>query len=302
MWAQCLIVVRRNLTTHLHPSISDLLHLPYAMEQNKLVVISSFVAFFLLQSTLAASQEVEDEKEFSYVTGSELGPEHWGEIHKDWVACGDGHMQSPIDLSHKRVRILPNLSHLRRSYRPAMAIVENRGHDIMLKWEDEAGVIWINGTKYALKQLHWHSPSEHTINGRRYSLELHMVHESADKNIAVVGILYKMGRHDPFLAKLERYIKKIADKHDAEEVAGMVDPRHIRKGSRKYYRYMGSLTTPPCTEGVVWTIIKKVRTVSREQVALLREAVHDDSEMNARPTQQINGRIVGFYRPQQFQY
>lgn len=75
----------------------------------------------------------EDEKEFSYVTGSELGPEHWGEIHKEWVACGDGHMQSPIDLSHKRVRILPNLGHLRRSYRPAMAIVENRGHDIMVR-------------------------------------------------------------------------------------------------------------------------------------------------------------------------
>ncbi|RWW86216.1 hypothetical protein BHE74_00005012 [Ensete ventricosum] len=111
----------------------------------------------------------------------------------------------------------------------------------------------------------------------RYSLEMHMVHENADKNIAVVGILYKMGRHDPFLAK-------IADKHDAKEVVGMVDPRHIRKGSRKYYRYMGSLTTPPCTEGVVWTISKK------------------DSEMNARPTQQINGRIIGLYRPQQFQY
>ncbi|RZR90888.1 hypothetical protein BHM03_00018890 [Ensete ventricosum] len=224
------------------------------MEQHKLVVISSFVAFFLLQSTLAASQEVEDEKEFSYQTGSELGPEHWGEIHKEWVACGDGHKQSPIDISHKRVRILPNLGGLRRSYRPAMAIVENRGHDIMLKWEDEAGGVWINETKYALKQLHWHSPSEHTINGRRcfksrfqkefnsfcmilrnlmfvksfltlmsfdatfrthpthmqlmccqncrYSLEMHMVHENADKNIAVVGILYKMGRHDPFLAKV----------------------------------------------------------------------------------------------------
>ncbi|URE05289.1 bifunctional monodehydroascorbate reductase and carbonic [Musa troglodytarum] len=271
------------------------------MGHHKPVIIFSFLAILILRSVLVASQEVEDEKEFSYEKGSEAGPEHWGEIHRDWAACGKGHMQSPIDLTHKRVQILPHLGRLRRSYHPAKAILKNRGHDIMLKWEEEAGGLWINGTEYALKQLHWHSPSEHTIDGRRYSLEMHMVHESTDNKIAVVGILYTIGRHDPFLAKLERYIEKIADKNEAEEAVGMVDPRHIKRGSRKYYRYMGSLTTPPCTEGVVWTIVKKVRTVTREQVALLREAVHDDSEMNARPTQKINDRMIGLYRPRPHQ-
>ncbi|CAL9043880.1 alpha carbonic anhydrase 7-like [Musa acuminata AAA Group] len=271
------------------------------MGHHKPVIIFSFLTIFFLQSVLVASQEVEDEKEFSYEKGSETGPEHWGEIHKDWAACGKGHMQSPIDLTHKRVQILPHLGRLRRSYHPAEAILKNRGHDIMLKWEEEAGGLWINGTEYALKQLHWHSPSEHTVDGRRFSLEMHMVHESTDNKTAVVGILYTIGRHDPFLAKLERYIEKIADKHEAEEAVGMVDPRHIKRGSRKYYRYMGSLTTPPCTEGVVWTIVKKVRTVTRKQVALLREAVHDDSEMNARPTQKINDRMIGLYRPRPHQ-
>ncbi|XP_042473761.1 alpha carbonic anhydrase 7-like [Zingiber officinale] len=257
--------------------------------------VSALLLF--LQSPLASSQEVDHEDEFSYERGSEIGPNHWGEIHEEWAACGHGRLQSPIDLTDSRVRILPHLGRLRRSYRPAAAVLKNRGHDIMLQWEEDAGNLRIDGKDYDLKQLHWHSPSEHTINGRRFSLELHMVHQSADNSTAVVGILYTIGRHDPFLSNIERQIQMIADKHEAEEAVGMVDPRHIRRGSRKYYRYMGSLTTPPCTEGVVWSIVKKVRTVTREQVDLLRQAVHDDSEMNARPIQQINDRMIGFYRP-----
>nr|CAD1826222.1 unnamed protein product [Ananas comosus var. bracteatus] len=171
----------------------------------------------------------------------------------------------------------------------------------MLQWEADAGALWINGTKYDLKQLHWHSPSEHAINGQRYFLEMHMVHQSADQKIAVVGILYRTGRPDPFIAGLKPYIKKIANTHEAEEKVGVVDPSSLKRGGRSYYRYMGSLTTPPCTEGVVWTIIKKVRTVSKEQVHLLREAVNDGFEMNARPIQKINDRIVSLYQPRKLQ-
>ncbi|KAH7655674.1 Carbonic anhydrase alpha-class protein [Dioscorea alata] len=264
----------------------------------KLFIFSTILTSLLLLPIPSISQEVDDEKEFSYENESEIGPKHWGEIHKDWAMCGKGEMQSPIDLTHERVEVLYHLRPLRRSYKPANAVMKNRGHDIMVQWKEEAGGIWINRTKYLLKQVHWHSPSEHTINGHRYSLELHMVHESGDQKIAVVGILYKIGRPDTFLAKMEGYIRKLVDIEGGEEKKGKVDPREIKKGSRKYYRYMGSLTTPPCTEGVIWTIVHKVRTVSREQVRLLREAVHDDNEMNARPTQKINERIIGLYRPQ----
>ncbi|KAJ6839609.1 alpha carbonic anhydrase 7-like [Iris pallida] len=168
----------------------------------------------------------------------------------------------------------------------------------MLRFEEDAGSISINGTEYRLRQLHWHSPSEHTFRGRRYSLELHMVHQTPDdKNVAVVGILYKLGRPDPFLAEMEGYIKKLEDLVEKEEKVGTVDPRHVKRGSRKYYRYMGSLTVPPCTEGVVWTIVRKIRTVSRKQMNLLREAVHDHFNPNARPIQEINGRTVNLFRP-----
>ncbi|MBA0622857.1 hypothetical protein Godav_008360 [Gossypium davidsonii] len=166
-----------------------------------------------------------------------------------------------------------------------------------MRWEDEAGAIEIKGTEYVLHQCHWHSPSEHTINGRRYDLELHMVHESADGKVAVIGIMYKIGRQDSFLSLLMDHLEAITDITDRERAVGVIDPRNIKFGSRKYYRYIGSLTIPPCTENVVWSIVRKVRTVTREQVRFLRVAVHDEWDSNARPLQSINKRSIQLFRP-----
>ncbi|KAH9679521.1 alpha carbonic anhydrase 4 [Citrus sinensis] len=152
----------------------------------------------------------------------------------------------------------------------------------------------INGTIYKLLQCHWHTPSEHTINGSSYEMELHLVHLSSDGKLAVTGIVYEYGRPDPFLSKLLHHIKSLGKE---EKEVGIVNPGDIKFGSRKYYRYIGSLTVPPCTEGVIWTIGKKVRTVSREQVRALKEEVHDGYEKNARPTNELNGRPIWFYSP-----
>ncbi|KAG6497584.1 alpha carbonic anhydrase 7-like [Zingiber officinale] len=256
-----------------------------------------FVVLLVPWSHFATAQEVEDEREFSYVVGSPDGPEHWGEIHQEWALCNNGDMQSPIDLLHERVHVVPGLGRIQRSYRASNATLRNRGHDIMLEWEEGAGTIHINGTDYELRQCHWHSPSEHSINGKRFAMELHMVHVSADQRVAVVGIMYTIGRPDTFLSELMEDIEEIADIREGERAVGLMDPRHIELGSRKYYRYMGSLTTPPCDQGVVWTISGKIRTVSKEQTALLRQAVHDEAEENARPIQPINGREIQFYTP-----
>ncbi|XP_038905903.1 alpha carbonic anhydrase 7-like [Benincasa hispida] len=260
---------------------------------------ASALAFFILILTSAIAQEVEDESEFNYIRGSEKGPKRWGEIKREWSKCNNGDMQSPIDLSTKRVKVVKNLGQLKKKYKPSIAIVKNRGHDISVKWEENAGLIEINGTDYLLQQAHWHSPSEHTLNGRRYDLELHLVHQSSNPNakypIAVVGIFYMIGRPDSFLSKMSRKIKALNEVKEMK--AGSIDPRWIKMGGKKYYRYMGSLTVPPCTEGVIWNINKKIGTVSREQVKLLRSAVHDSAEKNARPIQPHNGRQVDLYNP-----
>ncbi|PUZ51848.1 hypothetical protein GQ55_6G223700 [Panicum hallii var. hallii] len=245
-----------------------------------------------------AQEEVEDEHEFSYDPRDAHGPAHWGAIKAEWANCSAGRMQSPIDLSHERVTLVRALGYLDHAYRAAGASIVNRGHDIMVRFRGDAGSLVVNGTAYRLRQLHWHSPTEHTVGGRRYDMELHLVHESAENKAAVVGVLYEVGdAPDPFLRALEPAIRRIADRQDKEEDVGTVDPRRARGRASVYYRYMGSLTTPPCTEGVIWTVVKRVRTVSKYQLELLREAVHDDMEKNARPLQAVNDRDISIFRP-----
>ncbi|KAI9195101.1 hypothetical protein LWI28_011644 [Acer negundo] len=263
----------------------------------QVLLLFGFFIVLIFHSQPATSQEVENEREFNYKTGGGHGPERWGEIHSEWSSCKNGSMQSPVDLLNERVEVVSHLGRLRRSYKPSNSSLRNRGHDMMLKWEGGAGSLNINGTEYVLNQCHWHSPSEHTINGQSYDLEAHMVHESADGKIAVVGIMYTIGRPDSFLALLTNRLRAIGGTSDIERAAGVVDPRHIKIGSRKYFRYIGSLTVPPCTENVLWAIVNKVRTVTREQVRLLRVAVHDDSDTNARPLQPLNSRSIQLFRP-----
>ncbi|KAI3407519.1 uncharacterized protein J3R85_020915 [Psidium guajava] len=261
------------------------------------ILLCTISLVLALHVGLAASEEVEDESQFNYDVRGERGPARWGELRSEWGMCRNGSMQSPIDLSSERVQLVAHLGRLNRIYEASNATLKNRGHDIMLRWEGGAGSIFVNGTQYLLKQCHWHSPSEHAVNGRRFNLELHMVHESPEGEVAVVGVMYKFGKPDTFLSSMTDHIERIACTHDVQRAIGIVNPNYIKIGCRRYYRYVGSLTVPPCTQNVLWTIVHKVRTVSREQVKLLREAVRDDSEFNARPLQPTNRRPVQLFSP-----
>ncbi|KAF9597194.1 hypothetical protein IFM89_016335 [Coptis chinensis] len=259
-----------------------------------------FISLLLfISSRLIIAQEVDDQREFDYDQGSSKGPDQWGNLREEWATCRDGVMQSPIDLSNEIVDIVPHLGELKMKYKPSNATLRNRGHDIMLQWTGYAGSIEISGTNYKLVQSHWHTPSEHAIDGKRFDLEQHMVHQSTDPifgtRIAVIGILYNIGRPEPFLSKLEKHIKSISGGPN-EITVGMIDPRHIRISEDSYYRYMGSLTTPPCSESVTWTIDTRVRSVSTQQVELLKAAVHDYASNNARPLQPLNDREIFLYQ------
>ncbi|KAL2502705.1 Alpha carbonic anhydrase 7 [Forsythia ovata] len=192
--------------------------------------------------------------------GSPKGPEKWGELKPEWAACKNGKMQSPIDLSNARVKFIsqPEI----RNYKPSNATLKNTGFEISVNWNNDTGSIFINGTEYLLQQVHWHTPSEHTIKGKRYDMELHMVHESFDLNVqnrtTVIGVLYKIDRPDEFLSKLNKSISSLIGKKGEERELGIIDPNDIQAESQSYYRYMGSLTTPPCNEGVIWSVNTKV--------------------------------------------
>ncbi|XP_050379511.1 alpha carbonic anhydrase 4-like [Argentina anserina] len=256
-----------------------------------------FFAFtlFLLswQSIKSVRGEGAEEIEYDYEQWSSKGPEHWGELKEEWKECKNGDLQSPIDLIDSNARRVitaeDDLSHLTMSYKPSPATMKLEGHDISIEFTDDAGSIHINGTDYFLKKCHWHRSSEHHINGRSYDLELHMVHQSQDKNVAVVAFLYQTGEPDPFLSK-------ISDKVGTKEAdLGVTDPSSITWPSSQFYRYIGSLTTPPCTGGVIWTVNNEVHTVSAEQLELIEEV---DQGVNARPLQPLNDRDVTLFGAQ----
>ncbi|CAN6380594.1 unnamed protein product [Urochloa humidicola] len=237
---------------------------------------------------------------FSYSSGSTTGPENWGKLSPAYKACGQGKQQSPIDIVTKQVVPNPNLDTLARTYEAANATLVNDGHDISLEFEGKVGNITVNGKVYNFEKLHWHSPSDHTINGQRFPLELHLVHKSADGAVAVIGILYQIGAPDSFYCQLKRQLGEMAgDKCNfAEEEshveAGVMHLRSLQKRTGSYFRYMGSLTVPPCTENVVWSVLGKVRQISQEQLQLLKAPLPGS---DARPTQPLNGRTVQFYNP-----
>ncbi|XP_057999254.1 alpha carbonic anhydrase 4-like [Hevea brasiliensis] len=240
--------------------------------------VASIILLFHSPSINSTAFELEtaanDEIPFSYIEATGRGPSKWGELDPKWRACGDGRLQSPIDIVDVNVHVFPKLGELQRDYKPANATIMSRGRDIIVQWKGYAGNININGTIYSLQHCHWHTPSEHTFNGTRYDLELHIVHANLLGQITVVGILYQYGKPDSFLSKLLLFIKSVTKQ---EKDLGIINPREIVFGSRKYYRYNGSLSVPPCTEGVLWTVIKKVRTVSVKQLQALKDVVDDVS-------------------------
>ncbi|XP_073273584.1 alpha carbonic anhydrase 4-like [Primulina huaijiensis] len=256
------------------------------------VICLIFTSLFIAIN--ANENEVDNEHPFNYLGRDKKGPKNWGHLNPKWKVCETGKLQSPIDLLDDRVTVLPRLRSSRRNYKPAPAILRNRGHDISVVWKGDAGGIKIHDVEYKLLQVHWHTPSEHTLNGTRFDMELHLVHNNSRGDIAVVGILYKLGRGDAFLEKFVKNFKSVTEEGIS---LGVVDPWRIKFGGRKYFRYLGSLTIPPCTEGVLWTVLKKVRTVSKDQIQALRDAVDDGFEWNSRPTQELEGRNVYLYEP-----
>ncbi|KAH9648804.1 alpha carbonic anhydrase 4 [Citrus sinensis] len=167
-----------------------------------IILASLILSSHLYNLVNADDSEVDDETAFSYKEETGKGPREWGKINPHWRVCGIGKLQSPIDLLNQRVQVLPALGKLKRDYKPAPAVVKNRGHDICVWWRGDAGKMNINGTVYKLLQCHWHTPSEHTFNGSSYEMELHLVHLSSDGKLAVTGIVYEYGRPDPFLSKV----------------------------------------------------------------------------------------------------
>ncbi|XP_062112757.1 alpha carbonic anhydrase 1, chloroplastic [Humulus lupulus] len=264
---------------------------------SRVLYISTLVLTLLI---LGVSSTVTENKGASFGYMGTHGPGEWGRLSPEYSECAKGKLQSPLNIMKTKVVRSKIFKPLTRNYVPANATLCNNQFNIGVKYEGDAGSMEVNGKTYSLKQMHWHSPSEHRLNGVRYPVELHLVHQAEDLSLSVVAILFNYSTPDPLLLKIKEKMEELskevcAGNEEAHVPLGILDLKLLKKNTRKYYRYVGSLTTPPCYENVLWTVLGKVRSISHEQVAAIKAPLKSDCKNNARPCQPLNGRMVELY-------
>lgn len=212
----------------------------------------------------------------------EYGPANWSKINVDWASCGNGKRQSPIDI---RNGFKVELEAVTVDYKPSSFTVTDNGHTI------ETGIaggnyISVGNRTYELEQFHFHRPSEERIDGKSFEMVVHLVHRDPEGRLAVVAVLLERGAA---LAPMQTVLNNLPlEKHDVVAPSVVLDPAGLLPQRQEYYTYMGSMTTPPCTEGVQWIVMKQPMQASPAQMALFARMY----PLNARPVQAAGGRIV----------
>ena len=214
----------------------------------------------------------------------EKAPEHWAELSDEYHMCDEGKNQSPIDIAETREADLPELSFDYDT--PASRLL--RKETAVEVRVPEGNRLKVEGKTFELQQYHFHSPAEHEIDGESYPLELHLVHEAQDGETAVVAVLYEEGEQHSGLYRLLNYLPPGIGEDRNLETAD-VTPKQLVPENLDYYRYNGSLTTPPCSEGLRWFVLKSTPPVGSSQIDAFKRAVDGP---NARPIQPLNARVV----------
>ena len=211
------------------------------------------------------------------------GPQNWGNLSDAYTFCKTGKFQSPIDIRNTMSATLPPLQ---LKFHTTAEQVVNNGHTIQITVNDEDDFL-LDDDNFKLKQYHFHSPSENTINGKQYPLEVHFVHSNEKGDLAVLAVMFETGKENStlntILDNLPTHINQrilISEQRDLKKLFPV---------DNHYYRFSGSLTTPPCTEGIRWLVMKNSVTLSTEQLAKIQSAL---KYSNNRPVQPINGRVV----------
>ncbi len=210
------------------------------------------------------------------------GPEHWGEIAPEFRLCKEGVNQSPIDLSRFIEAELPKL---KITYAGNAKNVVNNGHTIKVETMGLNEVV-VDGVPFRLVQFHFHTPSENKIKGEQFPMEAHFVHKSDSGDYLVIALMFVEGKENKALQKILNDLNpKVGAKQQLHE---MFNPGELFPRKLDYYRFVGSFTTPPCTEGVRWLVLKKSVEASKDQIALMHKIMGD----NNRPVQPLKARCI----------
>jgi len=235
------------------------------------LVLPLVVALSVLLAPAASSQT-------SFGYRGDIGPAYWGTLDEAWSTCGTGTIQSPVDLTHQRTWMT-----LPIDYASTDGEIFNNGHTVEVELpEGNGNTITLDGIVYPLVQFHFHTASEHRVLGRGYDMEMHLVHKTADGQYAVIGVFLKRGTSSGALAPIFAELPNIVEENVNYELPDF-NPAGFLPPSRAHYRYLGSLTTPPCTEGVKWIVMRDPVTVSDEDMAQFANQI----SFNARYVQRV---------------
>jgi carbonic anhydrase len=224
-----------------------------------------------------------DAHEVHWTYEGKEGPENWAKLKPDFATCDSGRNQSPINIDET---IDAPLKPLKGIQKVAIREILNNGHTIQANFK-QGNMLLLDNVGYQMKQVHFHAPSENTIHGQSFPLEAHFVHADSKGNLAVIGVMFKEGKANPGLEKLWQQIPK--EESAPFPLKVKVSASDLMPDNRDYFRFSGSLTTPPCSEGVRWILLKTPITASKSQIEVFEAAV---KHHNNRPVQPLNGRVV----------
>ncbi|HET7775902.1 MAG TPA: carbonic anhydrase family protein [Azospira sp.] len=228
-------------------------------------------------------EAVDQHRAIHWAYEGEAGPDFWGKLKPDFATCDRGRRQSPIDI-WDGIRV--DLPPIEFSYRPSRFRIVDNGHTLQASLGH--GSLTHLGKTYDLVQVHFHRPSEERVNGKAFDMVAHLVHRSDDDQLAVVAVLLEKGaQENPVVQTLWNYIP-LEKNQDVVPPDASIDLNQLLPEKRGYYTYMGSLTTPPCTEGVLWLVMQQPVQISAQQIAIFSRLYRN----NARPVQSNNGRLI----------
>lgn len=240
---------------------------------------------FLMAVAVSTTASAEPAHDWSY--SGPHGPAHWAEISKDFQACESGRAESPINIDHAK-KAPDDMPRLQLHYAPLAIDITNTGHSVQFNASPGTDSVTLGNTAYQLVQFHFHSPGEERFVGKESVMDAHLVHRSEEGKLLVLAIQFKLG--DQANPVIESMMNRIPSEKGAEmKVSGVsADLHDLIPKDLSYYTYAGSLTTPPCSEGVTWIEFKTPVTITKKQLDAMQRFYHG----NQRPVQPLNEREI----------
>ena len=244
---------------------------------------AAFSFGMLVSASLFAGAAVAAESHAHWGYEGKGGPAQWADLEKDFASCKLGKEQSPINIVAKSAK-KGQAPAIKPGYAASRGELLNNGHTIQVNLSEGGSADLSNG-KYKLVQFHFHTPSEEKIDGKNFPMVAHLVHANDAGQLAVIAVLFRSGKEN---AALKGIFQQLPAKEGKVPLAENFNAAGLLPSGLGYYAFKGSLTTPPCSEGVSWHVLKQPVEMSNGQIAAFRKIF----KMNARPVQPVNGREV----------